>query len=75
MKNQSDPDQNADVRKPENVESKVKQYIKKGSKNGSPSVKKVDDLTNLKREIQEIKDQNSKLQWEIERDVENLSSF
>ena len=45
------------------MESKVKQFI-----NG-PKEKKIDDLVKMKREIQEIKDQNSRLQWEIERDV------
>ena len=51
------------------MESKVKQFI-----NG-PKEKKIDDLVKMKREIQEIKDQNSRLQWEIERDVNKLVIF
>ena len=47
------------------VESKVKQFIEKNGVNE----KKIDDLAKMKKEIQEIKDQNSKLHWEIERDV------
>ena len=51
------------------MESKVKQFI-----NG-PKEKKIDDLVKMKREIQEIKDQNSRLQWEIERDGNKLVIF
>ena len=51
------------------MELKVKQFI-----NG-PKEKKIDDLVKMKREIQEIKDQNSRLQWEIERDVNKLVIF
>lgn len=48
------------------VESKVKQFI---SKNEFGKEKKIDEITKIKKEIQVINDQNSKLQWEIERDV------
>ena len=47
------------------VESKVKQFIAKNGVNE----RKIDDLTKMKKESMEIKDQNSKLHWEIERDV------
>lgn len=50
------------------VSSKVKEFIS----NGGNKEKKIDDLEKMRKEILQIKDQNSKLRWEIERDVNFL---
>lgn len=52
-------------KKSSEISSKVKEFIA----NGGAKEKKIDDLEKMRKEILQIKDQNSKLRWEIERDV------
>lgn len=57
------------MEKPEKIETAESEKNNKKGKGIDEKVKKNEEIEKMKKDILKIKDQNSKLRWELERDV------